>query len=880
MSCIRRPRLHPRSIPFFRPWVVLLLSVLVLTRADGAPILSSLEPRSGPPGATVTIQGTDLSQVYAVTFGGVPADFSVLSATRLIAIVPKHVLSGPVIVESRTGNASSPTHFLAPPRVLRVRPARAAPGTTILIEGANFGNATHVYLGTTPIDFQRTSSSQIFAVLPNATTNAQLAVVSSVGFGLSPSPYAITGPAPIVDAFEPALGPPGSGFHVFGANLENVSQVFLGSVAASFLRTAIDQLEVTVPATALTGPLVLRGSLGSVTSSVPYVVTRAPVIRQFAPTLGRPGTAVLIEGINFEDLLGASVNGKSVSGIASAAPGQIQITIPEGATSGPLRVTNRFGTGTSTNSFTLATGPLILDFDPPFGAAGSPVRIEGINFSGLTGPAAVRFGSRPAASYAVTADTQIQAVVPEGFAEGLIVVSNRSGASTSSVPFLVTGRAPFVTSIEPASGPPGTVVKITGINLDAATAVQFNGQIAAGVEITAPTQLFAMAPAGVTTGPLIVSSPRGSSSNRWVFSGLPRMGPLVKRIAIAGEEVLVRGTNFSGATSLRLGELELVFTLSSTNELRFVLPATALRGSLTLETDAGIHTLPESLGVAPTVAGFDPLFGPAGSLVTLTGSGFGEVSAVLLGEVAADFSARAPDRLEMRVPAGATNGVLTVRTPDGTARSTNVFIVTGTSDLRTRVEFPGAPVAPGNMFEWWITVTNAGPLAASRVGLTNTFPTSVQIDSVASAWPVVKLANRVEVALGVMTNGQSATVRLRGTAPRSGYFTNTARAFGFELDPFPINNVSHARAVVLSETDRTLMLHRGVGTASRVVVTWPQSGLPLQLETTADLVSPILWLPVTTGIIPSEGRFVFTNTTAGRERYFRLTLPPDSANIP
>jgi hypothetical protein len=73
----------------------------------------------------------------------------------------------------------------------------------------------------------------------------------------------------------------------------------------------------------------------------------------------------------------------------------------------------------------------------------------------------VAFGGATA-SFTVASDTRIDAMVPVAAVTGPITVTTPAGTATSSTAFTVL---PKVTSFRPTSGPPGTVVRITGTGL-------------------------------------------------------------------------------------------------------------------------------------------------------------------------------------------------------------------------------------------------------------------------------------------------------------------------------------------------------------------------------------------------------------------------------
>ena len=76
------------------------------------PVITSFTPAAGPPGTSVMISGTELSQASAVTFGGVKATtFTVNSDILVTATVPATGKTGKIAITTPGGSASSPKTF-------------------------------------------------------------------------------------------------------------------------------------------------------------------------------------------------------------------------------------------------------------------------------------------------------------------------------------------------------------------------------------------------------------------------------------------------------------------------------------------------------------------------------------------------------------------------------------------------------------------------------------------------------------------------------------------------------------------------------------------------------------------------------------------------
>jgi hypothetical protein len=80
----------------------------------------------------------------------------------------------------------------------------------------------------------------------------------------------------------------------------------------------------------------------------------------------------------------------------------------------------------------------------------------------------------------------------------------------------------------------------------------------------------------------------------------------------------------------------------------------------------------------PTIGSFTPTSGPAGTLVTLTGSAFTGATSVAVGGQghSASFVVDSDTQISVTVPVGATTGVISVITPHGTVTSADSFTVT------------------------------------------------------------------------------------------------------------------------------------------------------------------------------------------------------------
>jgi hypothetical protein len=182
-------------------------------------------------------------------------------------------------------------------------------------------------------------------------------------------------------------------------------------------------------------------ALATLVLAAPAALAAAPTISSFTPTCGPVGTAVTITGTGFNDAPSAvsavTFNGTAATSFTVNSDTQITATVPAGATTGTIAVTDSEGTATSSGTFTIGTGtaPTITSFTPTGGPIGTVVEITGTD---LTGACSVTFGGVAATTFAVHSATHATATVPTGAVTGPIVIRTPSGMATSATSFEVT----------------------------------------------------------------------------------------------------------------------------------------------------------------------------------------------------------------------------------------------------------------------------------------------------------------------------------------------------------------------------------------------------------------------------------------------------------
>jgi len=144
-----------------------------------------------------------------------------------------------------------------------------------------------------------------------------------------------------------------------------------------------------------------------------------------------------------------------------------------------------------------------------------------------------------------------------------------------------------------------------------------------------------------------------------------------------GTSVTISGSGFTGATAVAFNGTSASFTVSSDTAIQTTVPAGATSGPISVTTPGGTATSSGSftVGNGPGISGFTPASGPAGTSVTISGSGFTGATAVAFNgnerELHGVLRYRHPDLGTGR----SHSGPISVTTPGGTATSPSAFSV-------------------------------------------------------------------------------------------------------------------------------------------------------------------------------------------------------------
>ena len=238
----------------------------------------------------------------------------------------------------------------------------------------------------------------------------------------------------------------------FGADASLVSVFFSGMEEAAEMVSCEDtKIVVKVPAGAADGPITVKVREMTVqTDNLPFTVVPDPVMESVSPTEIFAGIdEITVTGSNFgtavEDvrLYLVQDEGEVEVTVSACEDNKITAKVTETAVTGECELRLEILGRAATNSLklTLKEKPVItaISTDHPFSdetavfaAPGDVLTITGQRFEGNAADIEVKVGDVVATTVSEVSDTQIKAIVPNGFAGGKVTVTLANGIYTTS----------------------------------------------------------------------------------------------------------------------------------------------------------------------------------------------------------------------------------------------------------------------------------------------------------------------------------------------------------------------------------------------------------------------------------------------------------------
>jgi YD repeat-containing protein len=754
------------------------------------PSISSLSPMSGGVGAAVTINGSN----FGATQGGSQVTFSnnatattinSWSNTKIVALVPAGAITGNVTV-TVGGNTSNGASFtvIQPPSISNLSPFSAGIGTSITINGSNFGatqggSMVTFFNNIAATTINSWSATSINVQVPTGATSGNVTVTTAGG---SSSANFTVIPAPVLSNVSPASAGAGALVTITGSNFgatQGASLVNINNANAPVVSWSATTIVVSVPATAVSGSGYISVTTAGGMNYLSFTVVPTSIISSLSTTSGGVGAQFTITGSSFGATQGNSNvifnNNVVANTIVSWADTSITLLVPSVAITGNIVVATAGGPSNGVNFTVLPPPPNVTGLSPTTGPVGTAVTISGNSFGATQGSSStVTFNNNVVATPSSWSDTSIVVNVPTGASSGYVTVANAGG---SSYAYFTVIPAPGISSLSPTSGVTGTRVTITGTSFGASqgsSTVTFNNNIAATPSSWSDTSIVVPVPAGATTGNLTVTTTGGPSSATFTVFQSPNISSLSTSVGAVGTSVTITGTNFGAsqsASTVSFNGAPGSPTSWSATSIVVPVPTGATTGNLVLEVCGEVASCLVSNDVIFTVvahyiSGVSPTSGILGTAVTITGSGFGAtqgnsfVTFNGLGAVPVSWS---DTSIVAQVPVGNATGnvVATVN-----AQASNGVSFTGVGPSIASIFPTSGPVGAS------ITITGShfGATACNGGGPGCAFVTFNGLAATVSSWSDTSIV--VQVPVGNTTGNVVVTISNSTTQANANQVSN------------------------------------------------------------------------------------------------------------
>ena len=404
----------------------------------------------------------------------------------------------------------------------------------------------------------------------------------------------------------------------------------------------------------------------------------APIINDFTPKSGLPGSSVIIQGENFNGSPGLDsvyLNGYGAE-VRSSSATRLEIVVPDDATTGPIVVidliSRKRAISSSDFEVLINDNPVIDSLKPNHGPVGTVVWIYGQNFSSIAEENVLSFNgveSEVLEAYIDSLKTEVPLLASTGPVKVVV-----NGITAIGPQFAVESGLIEVSSINPTSGKVGISVTITGLNFGSSIAenkVSFNGEDASIVSANS-SEIVAIVPENATTGPVVVTVGgfSGVGPTFTVEASPPQITSLNPTSGQLGSSVKILGTNFSstaGENTVTFNGSSATVTSASANELVASVPEGASSG-LVLVTVGGLVSNGVNFTVEegpPQITSINPTSGVYNTLVTISGANFSDnisENMVFFNGKEAVINNATTTSLIATVPLGAGTGSVSVTT--------------------------------------------------------------------------------------------------------------------------------------------------------------------------------------------------------------------------
>ncbi len=219
---------------------------------------------------------------------------------------------------------------------------------------------------------------------------------------------------------------------------------------------------------------------------------------------------------------------------------------------------------------------------------------------------------------------------------GLAVVNTRDLGAYEFGAILTD--APVITEFDPVIAPLRSTITIRGLGFLGTSQITFNGASATDFTVIDDQTLSVVVPDFATTGPISVTTPRGtgiSTDDFTVDIPTPSISSFTPAAGNAGDTITIIGQDLIGLLEVNFAEAPLAgFVIVNDTTIKVAVPETAIDGPIQVVTGGGNAFSAEDFRVLPSISSFEPEIGGRDVEVIILGTNIGNADQVLFGGTA------------------------------------------------------------------------------------------------------------------------------------------------------------------------------------------------------------------------------------------------------
>ncbi len=424
------------------------------------PVIARFSPEGGPPGTRVRIAGSGFGPTDRVSYGSLPTPVLGRGTGWVDVAVPLRAprsyhfqVRGP----AGAGKSARPFALDLPPVATGFSPRRGAPGTEVTVRGKNFRDGDWVSLAGVRLPVVRVAPRRIGVTIPVGARTGEIAVGRDRHETPPLGRFEVFYP-PTLTAFTPTRGEPGTRVTINGTDLAGAEVHYGRERLPVRSRSGDTSLVVEIPRAARDERFRVTTRAGSAQSPQVFQVQYYTVIVDARPRAGVPGTRIVLRGRHVDkadDFFIGSTRLELVARDNSTAT----CRVPEAARSAPIAWTSFGRRDQSDWRFEVLSAPVISQFQPTSGPAGTEIIIRGDHIDRGT---EAFFGRRKLRVVRVRGPHEIAVQLPRNAAGTDYLYLEGRGARARSEQTFEVKVAPVITAAEPSSARPGQQVLVRG----------------------------------------------------------------------------------------------------------------------------------------------------------------------------------------------------------------------------------------------------------------------------------------------------------------------------------------------------------------------------------------------------------------------------------